>query len=110
MARKKKRRRSKRDKRVSALTLGGLLSNVFKQGYAGGSMYENFMSQNWYGLQYNAREIFIGIDSEGKLRLDYLLDTYSRPIVGFVISKIATKLGLNREMKKIPFIGKYVKL
>ena len=109
MARKKKRRR-RRDKRVSALTVGGFLSNIFKEGYAGGSIFENIQNQNWYGLQYNAREIFLGIDSNGKLRLDYLLDTYSRPLVGFIISKIATKVGLNREMKKIPFIGKYLKL
>lgn len=109
MARKKKKRRRK-DKRVSALTVGGLLSNVFKQGYAGGSMYDNIMTQNWDGLAYNAREIFLGIDSEGKLRLDYLADTYVRPIAGFILSKVMTKLGVNREMKKIPFIGKYIKL
>lgn len=109
MARKKKRRR-KRDNRVSVLTVGGLLTNIFKQGYAGGSIAQNIQSQNWDGLQYNVREIFLGIDAEGKLRLDYLADTYVRPIAGFIISKIMTKLGVNREMKKIPFIGKYIKL
>lgn len=110
MARKKKRKRSRRDKRVSALTVGGFLSNFVKQGYAGGTMLENIQNQNWNGLQYNAREIFLGIDSNGKLRLDYLFNTYSRPIAGFILSKIMTKLGVNRELKKLPFVGKYLKL
>lgn len=109
MARKKKRRKT-RDKRVSGLTVLGFVTNIFKEGYAGGSMYDNIRDQNWYGLQYNAREIFLGIDSEGRIRLDYLLDTYSRPVIGYIASRLLTKLGVNRELKKLPFIGKYVKL
>lgn len=109
MARKKKKRRVK-DKRVSALTIGGLLSNIFKTAPSGNFIFNRIQGGDWQGLMYDAREVFLGIDSNGKFQLNWVIDTYSKPIIGFLISKIATKLGVNREMKKIPFIGKYVKL
>lgn len=108
MARKKKRRRRK-NKSVSILTVGGLLSNVFKQAYAGSSMFQDIQAGDIQKLMYNFREVFLGIDANGRFQLNWVMDTYSRPLIGFVASKILTKLGVNREMKKLPLIGKYVK-
>lgn len=110
MARKRKKKRRKRDKRVSALTIGGLLTNIFKTAPSGNFIFNRIQGQDWEGLAYDAREIFLGIDNNGKFQLNWVVDTYARPIIGFFASKVLTKLGVNREIKKIPFIGKYLKL
>lgn len=109
MARKKKKRRRK-DKRVSGLTIFGFATNFFKKAPSGNFIANRIAGQDWEGAVYDAREIFLGIDNKGKFQLNWVLDTYARPLIGFIASKFMTKLGVNRELKKIPFIGKYIKL
>lgn len=46
----------------------------------------------------------------GKFFPDLLLKTYGEIVIGAIGSKIATKLGANKSMRKIPMLGKYVKL
>jgi hypothetical protein len=110
MARKKKRRRRKKSKQVSGLTILGFASNIFKTAYAGSSMYQDIQAGDMQKFVYNAREVFLGIDANGKFQLSWFIDTWSRPLIGFIASKIADKVGLNRQMKRLPFIGKYLKL
>lgn len=109
MPRRKKKRR-KRDKRASALTIGAFLTSVFKPSGRGKSVYMDIVEQDWAGLAYDGREVYLGIDENGHFHLDWVLTTYLPMIVGYFASKMATKFGLNRELKKLPWIGKYVKL
>lgn len=46
----------------------------------------------------------------GQFFVQYPVKTYGELIAGAIGSKIATKLGANRQMNKIPMLGKYVKL
>jgi len=46
----------------------------------------------------------------GKFFPQHLITTYGEIVAGAIGSKIATKLGVNHTMAKIPMIGKYVKL
>jgi len=109
MARKKKRRRT-RDKRASALTIGAFLTSVFKPSGRGKSVYQDLMQQDWAGVAYDGREVYLGIDENGNFHLDWVLTTYVPMLIGYAASRLATKFGVNRELKKIPYLGKYVKL
>ena len=46
----------------------------------------------------------------GKFFPQHLITTYGEIVAGAIGSKIATKLGVNRQFKKMPMIGKYAKL
>lgn len=109
MARKKKRRRRK-SKQVSALTIFGFASNFWRKAPSGNFIANRIQGGDWQGAVYDAREIFLGIDANGKIQLDWLINTWSRPIIGWVMSKVATKIGLNAQMARLPVVGKYLKL
>ncbi len=48
--------------------------------------------------------------STGAVNYAYALDTYKQIFLGYLGSKIATKLGANRHLKKIPIVGNAFKL
>ena len=48
--------------------------------------------------------------SDQSLWLHQPIKTYGTMILGALGSKLATRLGANRQFARIPFLGKYVKL
>jgi hypothetical protein len=48
--------------------------------------------------------------SGGGMNTAYLFNTYGGLIAGYAGHMIANKLGVNRYMKKIPMVGKWVQL
>ena len=54
---------------------------------------------------------FTGYDAaSGSWNINRAIETYVPIVVGAMGSKLATAVGVNRYMRKVPFIGKYVKL
>ena len=101
----KKRKRRTKDKRVPVLTLLGLgaaVANPVQQAIAG----------NYEGAIAEAGARFTGYNYQSKVfDLKYaFMNGYLPIILGALGSKAATKLGVNRAMKKIPMVGKYIKL
>ena len=101
---KKKKRRSK-DNRVPVLTLLGLgaaVANPVQQAIDGD--YEAAIAE--------AGARFTGYNFQSKVfDLKYaFMNCYLPIILGALGSKAMTKLGVNRAMKKIPMLGKYIKL
>lgn len=63
----------------------------------------NIMSMNFTGFSMK------GPDA-GTFYPQQLVNTYVPIIVGYLGHKIANRLGVNRQFKKIPFVGKYAQL
>jgi len=102
---KKRKRRTKKDKRVPILPLLGLGAAIaYPVQQAIGGDYEAAIAET------GAR--FTGYNYQSKVfDLKYaLMNGYLPIILGALGSKAATKLGVNRAMKKIPMAGKYIKL
>ena len=102
---KKKKKRVKRDTRVPILTLLGLgaaVANPIQQ--AIGGEYEGALAE--------AGARFTGYNYQSKVfDLKYaFMNGYLPLILGALGSKAMTKLGVNRAMKKLPVVGKYIKL
>lgn len=101
---KKKTRRAK-DKRVPLLTMAGL-GVALKEPivFAANGYYEQAL--------YEVGKKFTGYDSNtGQFDPMYALQKcYAPIIIGGLGSKAMTKIGVNRQLKKIPFVGKYIKL
>lgn len=54
---------------------------------------------------------FTGYDmKERKFNFQDPLETYGMILAGYAGSKLASKIGINAQMKKIPVIGKWIKL
>lgn len=112
---KKKRRRTK-DRRVPLLTvLPPVFSAVIdpvmhgKDALLGGDaelglkMMADRLSENFLGVWVTQPEAgFVGWERP--------MRTYMSIFLGAIGSKIATSLGVNRSLKKVPFLGKYIKL
>lgn len=104
MVKKRKKRRSK-DKRMSILTLSGLFA-AFSRPIA------NVLAGNYEGAIAEIGSRFTGYNFQSG-RFDWmyaLMNGYLPIIVGVAGSKVATKLGVNRAIKNIPYAGKYIKL
>jgi len=102
---KKNKKKAKKDKRVPVLPLLGLGAAVAKpiqQAIAGD--YEEAIAE------LGAR--FVGYNYQSRVfDLKYAFMNCWLPIIlGAVGSKVATKLGVNRSVAKIPMLGKYIKL
>lgn len=63
----------------------------------------NILSMNFTGFSMK------GPDA-GQFNWQKPFNTYSRILAGWVGHKLATKAGVNRQMKKVPMIGKYIQL
>lgn len=103
MAKKKKRRA--KDKRVSALIIAGL-------GAAFAKPIQNALEEDYEGALAEVGARFTGYNFQSRVfDLKYaVLNGYLPIVLGAIGSKVATKLGINRELKKIPMVGKYIKL
>jgi hypothetical protein len=56
---------------------------------------------------------YIGISTQGSFQgfnPKYLYQTYGGLMAGIVGHYVATKFGINRAMKRIPLVGKYIAL
>lgn len=127
----KRKRRVKKDKRIAlAPTLGFGIPLGFAKGFSGawGSVVENFQRGEYLGALQAAVLSVTGIavgmpgtSYEGPpvVEMHKILNptdftaagAIKGLILGTIVSKVVgTKLGVNRSMKKIPFIGKYIKL
>ncbi len=49
-------------------------------------------------------------DNTTPFNISLLAQTYGGLIAGVVGHKLATKFGVNRQMRRIPFLGKYIEL
>lgn len=104
MAKRKKKRRA-RDKRMSVLTLAGL-------GIATMPAIQNAAEGHYEAALAELGARFTGYNFQSKaFNLQYaLINGYLPVVLGAMGSKVATKVGANRAIKNVPFIGKYVKL
>lgn len=104
MVKKKKRRRS-RQKPFSVLVMAGL-------GAAFSRPVQNAVDGNYEGAIAEIGSRFTGYNFQsGIFDAKYaLVNGYAPIVLGAVGSKVATMVGVNREIKKIPFVGKYIKL
>ena len=104
MAKRKKKRRS-RDKRMSVLTMAGLFAAFSRP-------ISNALAGNYEGALAEIGSRFTGYNFQSRV-FDWryaLMNGYLPIIAGVLGSKVATKLGINRAIKNIPYAGKYIKL
>ena len=103
MAKKKKRRA--KDKRVPILTIAGL-------GAAVANPIQKAIDGDYEGALAEVGARFTGYNYQSKtFDLKYAaMNGYLPIVLGALGSKVATKLGVNRALKKVPLIGKYIKL
>ncbi len=101
----KKKKRRKKDNRVPILTLLGIGAAVAKP-------IQQAIDGEYEAAIAEAGARFTGYNYQSKVfDLKYaFMNCWLPIIVGAVGSKVATKLGVNRAMKKIPMVGKYIKL
>lgn len=104
MAKRKKIRR-KRDKRIPLLTMAGL-GVALKEPivFAVNGYYEQAL--------YELGKKFTGYDSNNQSfdPMYALTKCYAPILIGGLGSKAMTKIGINRQLSKVPFAGKYIKL
>lgn len=101
----KKRARPKKDKRMPILTLAGIGAAVSKP-------IQNAIEGDYEGALAELGARFTGYNYQSKT-FDWkyaAMNGYIPIIAGAIGSKIATKVGANRAIAKIPMIGKYIKL
>lgn len=101
----KKRKRRKKDNRVPLLTIAGLaaaVANPIQQAIEGD--YEAAIAE--------AGARFTGYNYQSKVfDLKYaFMNAYLPIILGAVGSKVATKIGVNRALRKVPMVGNLIKL
>lgn len=115
MPRRKKRRR-KKDNRIPLLTVlptanAALIDPLMhaKPSIEAGDLFGAFqrfadrLSENFIG-------VWVTQPEQGFIGLHRPMMTYSTIIFGAIASKLATHFGVNRNLKKLPFVGKYLKL
>jgi len=62
------------------------------------------------GQHYMGLSIFPGQSGVRGLNTAYLFNTYSGLLAGIAGHMLANKLGVNRQMRRVPVIGKWVQL
>lgn len=102
---KKKNKRRAKDKRFPLLLGAGL-------GAALSRPIENAVNGDYMGAIAEVGSRFTGYNFQSR-QVDFgyaLMNGYLPIILGGLGTKAMTKIGVNRELKKIPFAGKYIKL
>lgn len=104
MVRKKRKRRS-RDTRFSILTMAGLAAAFSRP-------FHNAVQGNYEGAIAEIGSRFTGYNFQsGIFDIKYaIMNGYVPIVLGALGSKVATRLGVNRSLKKVPVVGKYIKL
>ena len=101
----KRRARPKKDKRIPILPLAGIAVSVAKP-------IEKAIAGDYEGALAELSARFTGYNPQSQV-FDWkyaLLNGYVPVIAGALGSKLATKVGANRAISKVPMIGKYIKL
>jgi hypothetical protein len=88
----------------------GLAQNLVRTAPSGNSIIGDITSGNFSNVLYDMREVFLGIDANGQFHFDWVASAYVPVVVGFLGSKIMTTIGVNKAMKRVPLIGKRIKL
>ena len=99
------RKRAKRDKRIPILPLAGIAVAVIKP-------IEKAVSGDYEGALAELSARFTGYNPQSQV-FDWkyaLMNGYVPVIAGALGSKLATKVGANRAIAKVPMIGKLIKL
>ena len=102
---RKKKTRRKKDKRFPILALGGVAVALSRP-------IQNAINGDYEGALAELGSRFTGYNYQSQV-FDWryaLMNGYLPIVAGAVGSKLATKIGANRAISKIPFVGKYVKL
>ena len=98
MARRKSKRGRKTKQKIpifaTAGTIGSgmVLYNTYKNGGADG-----------------AAKAAIGIGSSGGVETQVLKEVYTPVAIGMIGTMVASKLGINKHLAKVPFIGKQLR-
>ena len=102
---RQKRKRRTTDKRVPIIATAGI-------GVALSKPIQNAIAGDYGGALAELGSRFTGYNYQSNT-FDWkyaIIHGYLPIVAGAVGSKLATKIGANRVMKKIPFVGKYIKL
>ena len=105
----KKKRRRKRDTRIPLVPAIAIASTAIVPCPSGRTLWEDAEAGDFEGLLYDLREKFAGVDNEGKFRLEWLIGTYGPIIAAGIVSKFAGRF-VNPTLKRIPMVGRYIKL
>ena len=106
----RRRHSSAKDKRLPLLPMVGLGYNFIRPTPSGRTILDDVKNGNLDNVLYDAKEIFTGIDANGVFHTDWLMQTYIPVLAGFIGSKLMTAVGVNKTLKRVPLIGKYIKL
>jgi len=120
LARKRKRRRTRtRDKRIPILVTGAGAVKSLVEPIFGNDSWSGAKAFAEAGDIEGAVKEFLGCNlhnftgyriTDGQFDFQKPLQTYTLLITAWVGSKLATKFGVNRALKRVPFVGKYIKL
>jgi hypothetical protein len=99
MARRKRSRR-KRGITLPLATIIPVAAAFAKPSPRGDSVLNDLLEGRVNDALYDAREVFAGVDANGKFRPEWLVSTYGPMIVGAMISKFVggSPLNLNRRL------------
>jgi hypothetical protein len=109
----KKRRSSVKDKRVPILTaLGAISGAIMAPSTSGGGVppYKAIMDGNYQWAMEGLLENYTGYNMYTKTWNPLNAHGLMLTIVGGLGSKAATAVGANRALRKVPLVGKYIKL
>ncbi len=86
--------------------IAGAIGAFATQAPSGRSLVSDLSSGNYSGFLYDAKELFTGVDANGKFRADWLMKTYAPLAIGLAVHIAASKLGLNRLLgrAKVPVL------
>jgi len=102
---KRKRKRSKKDRRLPILPIAGVAIALSRPA-------ENLIAGNYMGALAELGSRFTGYNFQSQVFDPFysLKTTYLPLVAGALGSKAMTALGVNRTLKKVPFVGKWIKL
>ena len=70
----------------------------------------NLMAGNWNNVVDDLKWTYLGLHHDNKFNLNQLITSYIPVMAGIAASAACTKFGINRQIKRVPLLGKWVKL
>jgi hypothetical protein len=95
---------------VTAGVLGGLWNSKHPWAQEGDTTGYKILNGNWKGALIDMPGILTGVDYNGKFDLATVIRTYAPMAVGIIVHKVAGKVGLNRQVQRLPFVGKKIEI
>lgn len=99
MGKKKKKRRTRT---IPLAPTVALFSTVARPAPSGRTIIGDITSMNIENLLYDAREIYAGVDNRGRIRPEWLVQTYGPVIAGALIHKLMNMIGVNKYFQNLP--------